>query len=233
MRRSSLFAAAVTATLAVNAAAYQYGDQSGRATVTSTTTASSTPPMPLPCKAVGKSAKYARDHTIDNNTRAAIPAGFVLSWSASDGGAGTHRLTAPLAPGAGVRIEAPGQTPGYSCTATFMPPAADLQVLRVKPDRDPVVELRNRAAWRPASATSLRLRSFRCPAKLLGSHEQPLGALRPEESTAVTLSRTLVTHGADYIEVTVNPDRRTSEADYSNNTARLPLADARNRCVEH
>ncbi|MDB5219910.1 MAG: hypothetical protein JWO86_7837 [Myxococcaceae bacterium] len=174
--------------------------------------------IPLGCSGAGHSDVTSRNHTITNTAGHPIPKGTILSWSANNKGSGHVTLSSDLAPNATVAVIEPGQTNGYTCTASFVPPNVDLVVTNVKWTSDTAasVTVSNLSPWRDAGASTLRLQRMKCLSSSVSSTDAATPAIAKGSSTTVNL--TAAKAGVDYLEATANVASSVAETNHANNT---------------
>lgn len=174
--------------------------------------------VPLGCSGSGSSDVASRKHSITNTTGHTIPKGVVAHWTASNTGSGNVTLTSDLAPNATVDVYEPGQTNGYTCTATFVPPSADLVLKSVawSNDTTATVVIQNTSPWRDVGATTLRLQRMKCFSTQVSTQDAPTAAIAKGASITVTVSAAHA--GADYLQATANATNAPSEPNTANNT---------------
>jgi hypothetical protein len=174
--------------------------------------------IPLGCSGAGSSDVTSRNHSITNTAGHPIPKGTVLSWVASNKGSGHLTLTSDLAPNATVSVIEPGQTNGYTCTASFIPPNVDLVVTNVKWTSDTAasVTVTNTSPWRDAGASTLRLQRMKCFSTQVSASDAATPAIGKGSSTVVNL--TAAKAGADYLQATANATSTVVESNTGNNT---------------
>jgi hypothetical protein len=172
----------------------------------------------LGCSGAGHSDVSSRNHSITNTAGHPIPKGTTLSWTASDKGTGKVTLTSDLAPNGSVDVIQPGQTNGYTCTASFIAPNVDLVVTGVKwtSDSSAQVTVSNLSPWRDAGASTLRLQRMKCLSTSLTSSDAATPAILRGTSTTVTVNA--ARPGADYLEATANVTSSVPETNHTNNS---------------
>jgi hypothetical protein len=167
---------------------------------------------------LGSSDVTSRNHTITNTAGHPIPKGTVLTWWASNKGSGHVTLSSDLAPNATVSVIEPGQSNGYTCTASFIAPNVDLVVTNVKWTSDTAasVTITNTNPWRDAGATTLRLQRMKCFSTQVSASDAATPAIGKGSSTVVNVSAAKA--GADYLEATANVTNTVVESNTANNT---------------
>ncbi len=172
----------------------------------------------LGCAGPGSSDVASRNHTITNTAGHSIPKGTVLSWAASNKGSGHLTLTSDLAPNGSVSVIEPGQTNGYSCTASFIAPNVDLVIASVKwtSDTSASVVVHNTSPWRDAGASTLRVQRMKCLSTSLSTTDAATPAIAKGASTTVTVNA--ARPGADYLEATANVTSSVAETNTANNS---------------
>jgi hypothetical protein len=173
--------------------------------------------VPVACSGSGSSDVASRNHTIKNTTGHTIPKGTSLHWTASNSGSGNVALTSDLAPNGTVSVIEPGQTNGYTCTATFVPPSADLVLKSVawSNDTTATVVIQNTSPWRDVGATTLRLQRMKCLSTQVSTQDAPTAAIAKGQSITVTVNAARA--GADYLQATANATSSPSEPNTANN----------------
>ena len=173
--------------------------------------------VPLACSGSGASDVASRKHSITNNTGHTIPKGVVAHWVASNTGSGNVTLTSDLAPNASVDVYEGGQTNGYTCTATFVPPSADLVLKSVawSNDTTATVVVQNTSPWRDVGATTLRLQRMKCFSTQVSTQDAATAAIAKGQSITLTIPATRA--GADYLQATANATNSPSEPNTANN----------------
>src|SRR4051812_3236927 len=146
--------------------------------------------IPLACSGSGSSDVASRKHSIKNISGHTIPKGTSLHWTASNNGSGSVALTSDLAANGSVDVIEPGQTNGYTCTANFVPPAADLVLKSVSWSNDTTatVTIQNTSPWRDVGATTLRLQRMKCLLTQVSTQDAPTAAIPKLGSVTVTVS---------------------------------------------
>jgi len=172
----------------------------------------------LGCAGSGSSDVASRNHTITNTAGHPIPKGTVLSWTASNKGSGHLTLTSDLAPNGSVSVIEPGQTNGYSCTASFIAPNVDLVITSVKwtSDTSASVVVHNTSPWRDAGASTVRVQRMKCLSTSLSTTDAPTPAIPKGASTTVTVNA--ARPGADYLEANANVTSSVAETNTANNS---------------
>jgi len=173
--------------------------------------------IPLTCSGSGSSDVASRKHSIKNTTGHAIPKGTALHWTASNNGSGKVTLTSDLAANDTVDVIEPGQTNGYTCTANFVPPAADLVLKSVAwtNDTTATVVIQNTSPWRDVGATTLRLQRMKCLVSQVSTQDAPTGAIAKGGSVTLTINAPRA--GADYLQATANATNSPAEPNTANN----------------
>ncbi len=187
--------------------------------------------IPLACSGSGSSDVVSRKHSITNNTGHTIPKGVVAHWVASNSGSGNVTLTSDLAPNASVDVIESGQTNGYTCTATFVPPSADLVLKSVAwtSDTSASIVVQNTSPWRDVGATTLRLQRMKCPGIQQSTQDAPTAAIA--KGGSVTLTVNAAKAGADFLLATANATNSPTEPNTANNVGRSPDFNQNKSCV--
>ncbi len=174
--------------------------------------------IPLGCSGSGSSDVASRKHSITNTAGHTIPKGTHVSWTASNQGSGKLTLTSDLAPNGTVDVIEPGQTNGYTCTASFVPPNADLIVKSVAwtSATSANVVVANLSPWRDAGASTLRIERMKCLSSQLSNHAAPTPAI--SKGGSVTLTLAVPKADADYLLATANATNTVAESNTANNT---------------
>ena len=173
--------------------------------------------VPLACSGSGSSDVASRKHSIKNTTGFTIPKGTTLNWTASNTGSGKVALTSDLAANGTVDVIEPGQTNGYTCTASFVPPSADLVLKSVAwtNDTTATVVIQNTSPWRDVGATTLRLQRMKCLVSQVSTQDAPTAAIAKGQSITLTVNAPRA--GADYLQATANATSSPSEPNMANN----------------
>ena len=189
-----------------------------------TSTAGVTVPTKLPllvsvgCVGSGASDTAGRKHVIVNTTPYPIPAGTLVLWKTSDGGAGSLKLTADLAPKAYVDVVEGGATKGYTCTASFSPPPADFAVKSVSHDATKAtVVIQNLNPWTVAQASIVRVSTMKCvdvPSKSVDANVPTIPALG---EVTVTVPISFDAASEAYVQAVANATASVSESVKGNN----------------
>jgi hypothetical protein len=187
--------------------------------------------VPLGCSGSGSSDVASRKHSITNTTGHTIPKGVVAHWVASNSGSGNVTLTSDLAPNGTVDVIQPGQTNGYTCTASFVPPAADLVLKSVSwtNDTTATVVVQNTSPWRDVGATTLRLQRMKCLSSQVSTQDAPTAAIA--KGASVTLTVSAARSGADYLQATANATNSPTEPNTTNNVGRSPDFNTNKSCT--
>src|SRR5262245_18855622 len=145
------------------------------------------------CANSGGHQDVAKSPSLKNTSTAAIPKGYVLSWSASDGDKGTLTLAADLAPGATVKAQ--GSKPGnvYTCNASFVskPDLVIQNVSWVNNNSSVSVKLANVDAWMGAGQSNVQLEIISCKGTVLKSVVLGAGSVPKAGSTNVSAAAAL------------------------------------------
>lgn len=173
--------------------------------------------IPVGCSGSGSSDVASRKHSMTNTTGHTIPKGTSLHWVASNKGSGSLVLTSDLAPNGSVDVYQPGQTNGYTCTASFIPPNADLVLKSVawSSDTTATVVIHNTSPWRDVPATTLRLQRMKCFSTQVSAQDAPTAAIAKGSTVTVTVSASRA--GADYLQATANATSSPPEPNTANN----------------
>lgn len=187
--------------------------------------------IPLACSGSGASDVASRKHSIKNTTGFAIPKGTSLHWTASNSGSGKVVLTSDLAANASVDVIEAGQTNGYTCTANFVPPAADLVLKSVawSNDTTATVVIQNTSPWRDVGATTLRLQRMKCLTTQVSTQDAPTAAIPKGQSVTVTVNAARA--GADYLQATANATGSPAEPNMANNVNKSPDFGSNKSCT--
>jgi hypothetical protein len=187
--------------------------------------------IPLGCSGSGASDVASRKHSITNTAGHPIPKGTVVSWAASNKGSGHVTLTSDLAPNATVDVIEPGQTNGYTCTASFIPPNVDLVLKSVQwtgPSTANVV-IANASPWRDAGATTLRVQRMKCLSSQVSATDAPTPAIPKGGSTTVTVN--VAKADADYLQASANVTSSVTETTTANNSGKSPEFGSNKSCT--
>jgi hypothetical protein len=172
------------------------------------------PSVSLGCSGAGSSDVAKRKHAIKNTTSYAIPKGTVVHWSASDKGTGSVTLNSDLAPNGSVDVIEPGQTNGYSCTASFTPGPADYAVKSVTHSGGTAsIVIQNLNPWTDAPASVAKLESMKCVTVPVKGVDVNVPAIPKGSSVTVTAPIAMDT----YLRATANANGAVSETNKTNN----------------
>ncbi len=170
------------------------------------------------CANSGGQQDVAKSPSLKNTSTAAIPKGYVLSWSASDGDKGTVTLAADLAPGATVKAQ--GTKPGnvYTCNASFVS-KPDLVIQNVSwatGNQSVSVKLANLDAWVGAGQSSVYLQMLSCKGTVLKSVMVGAASVAKGSSTNVAFAATLPQERY-YFKVKADAAAQVTERNENNN----------------
>ncbi len=189
----------------------------------------------LACQGAGASDVKHHNHQIKNTTAYPIPKGTVIHWNTSTKESGNVTLAAPLAPGASVDVIDPGQTNGYSCTASFNPGEPDYVVKNLAwasaNHASVTMEVANANPWVDAPRANLMLKSMKCPGQMVIGLEVFLDAIPKGGSKTFTMGFNGA--GADFLEAVINFDNKIPEANKTNNVAKSIEFNANQSCNPH
>jgi DNA-binding winged helix-turn-helix (wHTH) protein len=164
----------------------------------------------------------SRKHSITNTAGHPIPKGTIVSWAASNKGSGKLTLSSDLAPNGTVDVIEPGQTNGYTCTASFVPGRVDLVLKNVHwlNDTTAQVTIANANPWRDAAASTLRVQRMKCLTTQLGATDMATPAIGKGNSVVVNVPAAKA--GADYLQASANVTSNVQETTTSNNVGKSP-----------
>jgi hypothetical protein len=164
----------------------------------------------------------SRKHSITNTAGHPIPKGTIVSWAASNKGSGKLTLSSDLAPNGTVDVIEPGQTNGYTCTASFVPGPVDLVLKNVHwlNDTTAQVTIANANPWRDAAASTLRVQRMKCLTTQLGATDMATPAIGKGNSVVVNVPAAKA--GADYLQASANVTSNVQETTTSNNVGKSP-----------
>lgn len=180
----------------------------------------------LGCSGAGASDVAHRKHSIKNATGFTVPKGTIVRWTSSDKGSGQLTLTSDLANNASVDVIEPGQTNGYSCTASFNPGTPDFIVKSVTHSGGTAtIVVENGNPWANAAASVAKVESYKCVSNFVNGIDVPVPAIPKGGSVTVTAS--IAT--ADYLQATANANGAVSESNKNNNT--MKSNEYANHCI--
>jgi len=187
--------------------------------------------IPLGCSSAGASDVASRHHSLTNTSGHSIPKGTVLSWTASNKGSGKVTLTSDLAPNGTVDVSEPGQTNGYTCTGSFIPPNVDLVLKSVSWSSPTVatVVITNASPWRDAGASTLRVQRMKCLSSQLSVVDHAVGTIA--KGASITVNLNLAKTDADYLQATANATGNLAELSTANNGGKSPDFGSNKSCT--
>ncbi len=177
------------------------------------------PSIPLECSGMGSSDVKHRGHSIKNTAGHTIPKGTSLHWNSSDKGSGSVKLAADLAANDSVDVFEPGQSNGYTCTASFYPGNPDFVVKGVAHNgTSATITIANGNPWTDAAASKVKVDAMNCFSSLVGSITVQVPAIPKGGSVQVPVT----VAKSDYVQATANADGAVPESDKTNNTGTSP-----------
>jgi len=223
------------AVVSTSATAEQVGTIPGTTPTAVTNVGSLLPtPIPLACQGSGASDVRHHSHQIKNNTPYPIPKGTVLYWNTNTKESGNVTLASALAPTAAIYVIDPGQTSGYTCTASFYPGDPDYVVKNVAWSNanhsGVTMEVANANPWVDAPKANLMLKSMKCPGQMVIGLEVFLDPIPKGGSKTFTMAFNGA--GADFVEANINFDGKAPETNKTNNVARSVEANGPS-CIPH
>ncbi|MDB4935771.1 MAG: hypothetical protein JWP87_2743 [Labilithrix sp.] len=185
----------------------------------------------LGCSGSGSSDVASRKHSITNTAGHPIPKGTIVSWVASNKGSGKLTLSSDLAPNGTVDVIEPGQTNGYTCTASFVPGPVDLVLKSVKwiNDTTAQVTVGNANPWRDAGASTLRVQRMKCLTTQLGATDMGTPAI--PKGGYVVVNVPAAKAGADYLQASANATSTLQESTTANNVGKSPEFGSNKSCT--
>lgn len=179
-------------------------------------------PIAVGCQGAGSSDVTHHNHHIKNTTAYPIPKGTIIHWNTSAKESGNVTLTSALAPNASIDVIDPGQTNGYSCTASFHPGEPDYVVKNLAwasaNHASITMEVANANPWMDAPRANLMLKTMKCPGQMVIGLELFLDPIAKGGSKVITMPFNGA--GADFLEATINFDNKVPEANKANNVAK-------------
>jgi hypothetical protein len=179
----------------------------------------------LSCTNPGGSQDVGKQPVIKNTASATIKAGYVISWTSSDGDKGMFKLDADLPVGATTKaLGAPGNA--YTCNASITP-RADLTVKSAQWSGNSSVNvtIANSDTFVDAPSSVVRLEVMSCSGQVLQTLSSVPVAV-PKGETRFVNFPTWLPSGKTFLRVTADANKQVSERLETNN-----ILDGMNSCI--
>lgn len=189
------------------------------------------PSVSLECSGSGASDVKHRGHSIKNTTGKIVPKGTKVNWRSSDKGSGSVTLAADLKPSETVDVIEPGQTNGYTCTASFYPGNADFAVKSIawSSATTATIVVENQNEFADARESIVRVQSLKCLATGVASVDVKVPVI--PKGGSVTVTATIAKANADYLQATANANGAVPETNKANNTQKSPDFGSNKSCT--